>query len=460
MNNAKRPRYGEFPISLSQVPPPPPPPPPQQIQTSSGLRYIQPNTNGFSTTIIPSHHIIKSSSNIPSAVYVTNYYSNPGPMHPPPPPPLPPLPTTTTTAATVQASLPQPQPQSQSQQQQQQQQQQQSPSSSSSNNNNSTSTSSQYCCEQCNAYFANAENFNTHMKLHSNANATYSTNMSGGGGIPTSTNQTLIINNEVNHNHISYSGSSKLPYLTSILRKQQQQQPNNNSANNSPSKAKVAPPPPQPAPSNYENHRILGKNHTNPNTDNDDRNSPNNQTFEEEAQALRDYFIKDSHYWCGDCNINFETSNDHINHMKYEHCEQVFRCVICKDVQIFDSVALLKHHFVHIHGSKQSEMFRCKLCSSTYRNVIDFANHLKLSHANDGVNLASVASVLSSPLIAAASNQHQHQHQHHHLIQQYSKTPIERPTKLLQTTTTTMLSSPSQQNNKDIYVNEAHGPFL
>lgn len=99
-----------------------------------------------------------------------------------------------------------------------------------------------------------------------------------------------------------------------------------------------------------------------------------------------DLFTKESHYTCGKCNAGYIKVTDYMNHLKQEHCVEVYRCVLCKQMQLFDNLNLLKDHFFQVHQSTKSEFFRCKLCppgsnlTSLFSNVEELDSHVQQIH--------------------------------------------------------------------------------
>ena len=175
-------------------------------------------------------------------------------------------------------------------------------------------------CELCNSHFNNIDSFHAHMKTHPN----YIYN-----SLPQQ--QGLIVSQQSLQKQVNTDNATKLPFLTSILTK---------------------------------NDAIMSD------------NSPVDD-------VLRDFCIREGHYSCASCNLSFSKAVDQLDHMKLKHCVEVYRCVLCKDVQLFDNLQLLKQHFILAHGSKQSETFRCKICNSIHRQLNDFLQHLKQIHRID-----------------------------------------------------------------------------
>ena len=115
------------------------------------------------------------------------------------------------------------------------------------------------------------------------------------------------------------------------------------------------------------------------NNDNDNFNQNENDDF--------NYYTKDVQYKCAQCiNSNdncvglFSKLDDYLQHIKQEHCVEVYRCVLCKQMQLFDNLNLLKEHFFNVHQSSQSQIYKCKLCSYTSIEIDDLNSHLKLEH--------------------------------------------------------------------------------
>jgi uncharacterized Zn-finger protein len=97
------------------------------------------------------------------------------------------------------------------------------------------------------------------------------------------------------------------------------------------------------------------------------------------------YIIKETHYTCAQCHLTFYKLDDYMIHLKQDHCVEVFRCILCKQMQLFDNLNLLKEHFFQVHQSHKFEVFRCRLClssnpSNQFHNVDDLYNHLQHVH--------------------------------------------------------------------------------
>ena len=104
-----------------------------------------------------------------------------------------------------------------------------------------------------------------------------------------------------------------------------------------------------------------------------------------------DLFTKETHYTCGKCNVTHSKISDYISHLKQEHCVEVFRCVLCKQMQLFDNLNLLKDHFFQVHQSVKTDFIRCKLCppdsgaSSLFSNMEKMNSHMQQMH-NSGAS--------------------------------------------------------------------------
>jgi len=97
------------------------------------------------------------------------------------------------------------------------------------------------------------------------------------------------------------------------------------------------------------------------------------------------YIVKETHYTCAHCHLTFYKLADYMTHLKQDHCVEVFRCILCKQMQLFDNLNLLKEHFFQVHQSHKFDVYRCRLClssnpSNQFHNVDDLYNHLQNVH--------------------------------------------------------------------------------
>lgn len=165
-------------------------------------------------------------------------------------------------------------------------------------------------CEMCNARFSSVESYVAHMR---NCHPS----------VPFQT-----------HSPASSTTAAKMPYLTSILAKGSPKP----SIGTAPNGGIIIPlvPPPQPG---LHNGPLKAQSCNIPNC------NCSLSTGHREIET-DDYFVlKETHYSCAQCNMTFFKINDYMNHLKQEHCVEVFRCVLCKQMQLFDNLLLLKEHF-------------------------------------------------------------------------------------------------------------------
>jgi hypothetical protein len=121
------------------------------------------------------------------------------------------------------------------------------------------------------------------------------------------------------------------------------------------------------------------------------------RTILNNSQNMSDYFfddyhiVKDTHYTCVQCQLTVHKLSDYMQHLKQEHCVEVYRCVLCKQMQLFDNLNLLKEHFFMQHQSHKYDVFKCKIClqqsdPATHNHhkgfvyVEDLCLHLKSVH--------------------------------------------------------------------------------
>lgn len=91
-----------------------------------------------------------------------------------------------------------------------------------------------------------------------------------------------------------------------------------------------------------------------------------------------DYLVsKETHFTCVQCNLTMLKHLDYMQHIKKEHCVEVYRCILCKQMQLFDNLNLLKDHFFQVHQSHKYDLYKCKLCSNSthsFNNLDDLGN--------------------------------------------------------------------------------------
>jgi transcription elongation factor Elf1 len=88
------------------------------------------------------------------------------------------------------------------------------------------------------------------------------------------------------------------------------------------------------------------------------------------------YFIKEIHSTCTTCGLTFQTNSDYMLHLKSEHSIQVFQCALCQQVHVFNSLSLLKDHFLRVHQSRQIDLFKCRICLNSPQRDLDHFNHI------------------------------------------------------------------------------------
>ena len=120
--------------------------------------------------------------------------------------------------------------------------------------------------------------------------------------------------------------------------------------------------------------------------------------------------VRETHYTCVQCHLTFVKLNDYMSHLKQEHCVEVYRCVLCKQMQLFDNLSLLKEHFFHVHQSHKYDLFRCRMCINTnnsnnnvYHSVDELHVHVNAVHKRHGhvaTALSASSSSPSSPIMA------------------------------------------------------------
>ena len=83
---------------------------------------------------------------------------------------------------------------------------------------------------------------------------------------------------------------------------------------------------------------------------------------------------------CNFCEINFETNQKCMDHMKAVHGEGIiesFECNICQ--QNLKEKRSLDHHIKRVHG-EDFEPFTCNLCEKEFKSVQGLSFHLKNAH--------------------------------------------------------------------------------
>ena len=66
---------------------------------------------------------------------------------------------------------------------------------------------------------------------------------------------------------------------------------------------------------------------------------------------LDNYIQKDLHFTCVQCNLSSLNQASYMLHIKQTHCVEVYRCILCKQMQLFDNLSLLKEHFFQVHAA-------------------------------------------------------------------------------------------------------------
>ena len=95
------------------------------------------------------------------------------------------------------------------------------------------------------------------------------------------------------------------------------------------------------------------------------------------------YILKETHYTCVQCSVTFVKLNDYMTHLKHEHCVEVFRCILCKQMQLFDNLNLLKEHFFQVHQSHKYDLYKCKLCVNSNNGVSANSSHTLFHNVED-----------------------------------------------------------------------------
>lgn len=119
-----------------------------------------------------------------------------------------------------------------------------------------------------------------------------------------------------------------------------------------------------------------------------------NQSFFDAHQAndIDLFSAKETHYTCGQCSLTLLKLTDFIAHIKQEHCVEVFRCILCKQMQLFDNLSLLREHFFQVHQSIRTEYYRCRYCplnssslgSTLFLSAEELAIHIDQVHQQTG----------------------------------------------------------------------------
>lgn len=122
---------------------------------------------------------------------------------------------------------------------------------------------------------------------------------------------------------------------------------------------------------------------------------------------LDPYIHKDLHFTCVQCNLSSLTHANYMLHIKQTHCVEVYRCILCKQMQLFDNLSLLKEHFFQVHAAHKYEVLKCKMCpiasSLTFAGMDELAQHVKNVHHHGG-----------APVVRSALNGNHHPHHPHH----------------------------------------------
>ncbi len=104
------------------------------------------------------------------------------------------------------------------------------------------------------------------------------------------------------------------------------------------------------------------------------------------------WHIKDNHpasktYACWDCDKNFQTDHDHINHMNIIHRAKAFSCTECLftaakfecascEIQLATKSALCKHTLLHL----LDEEHKCSQCDKLYASKLALQVHTRGKH--------------------------------------------------------------------------------
>ena len=148
-------------------------------------------------------------------------------------------------------------------------------------------------------------------------------------------------------------------------------------------------------------------NNNSPTGNNNNNNPTCNSESSNNPMIDHQYAIRETHFTCGQCSSSSSSSCssllvppsqtflklvDYMNHLKHEHCVEVYRCMLCKQMQLFDNVNLLKEHFFQVHASTKTEFYRCRLCTATtnisnssclFTNTEELNAHIQLEHGNN-----------------------------------------------------------------------------
>lgn len=96
------------------------------------------------------------------------------------------------------------------------------------------------------------------------------------------------------------------------------------------------------------------------------------------------YMHKDLHFTCVQCNLSSLNHASYMLHIKQTHCVEVYRCILCKQMQLFDNLSLLKEHFFQVHAAHKYEVIKCKVCppasNLTFANIDELTHHVKNIH--------------------------------------------------------------------------------
>lgn len=100
------------------------------------------------------------------------------------------------------------------------------------------------------------------------------------------------------------------------------------------------------------------------------------------------YILKETHYTCSQCTLTFVKLNDYMLHLKQEHSVEVYKCILCKQMTLFENLNELREHFFQVHQSHKYDLYKCKMCLSSanhthqlvYNNIDDLYAHIQNVH--------------------------------------------------------------------------------
>lgn len=114
------------------------------------------------------------------------------------------------------------------------------------------------------------------------------------------------------------------------------------------------------------------------------------------------HVVRETCYTCVQCQLTMHKLTDYMHHLKQEHCVEVYRCILCKQMQLFDNLNLLKDHFFTHHQSHKYDVFKCKFCieqgNSSHKGFVfveDLYLHLQQVH-NQSIDLYRAKQKISS----------------------------------------------------------------